>query len=131
MVSLCLFAMPHATAAPIQTDNLYALDKEHVRYFVAEQGLRHGGHVGAQESLKTVKCESSFHVTALGDGGLAYGPAQFHEASFYRMLEAAIADGEPFFGFSYKNPADQIQLMAWALDNGYGEEWTCWKPFLG
>lgn len=80
---------------------------------------------------RVVSCESNWRADVYGDNGNAYGPAQFWKSSFYRMKQDAIDAGAPFWYFEYTNPTDQVILLNWALNNGYGREWTCWKKQQG
>lgn len=77
-----------------------------------------------------VSCESSFKINAVGDHGLAYGPAQFHKETFYRIKQDAIKKGAKLYYLDYHNPADQLLLLNWALNNGYGSEWSTYKKAL-
>ncbi len=66
--------------------------------------------------VRTIKCESGFKYNAVGDHGLAYGPAQFHKATFDRYC---LGD--------YKSPKDQIMCMTGMIILGEEHNWTCWK----
>mgnify|MGYP001609611840 FL=1 len=77
-----------------------------------------------------VRRESEFRTDVYGDHGLAYGPAQFHEETFYRIKQRAINKGEPFYFLDYRNPVDQLTLLNWALENGYGPEWSTYRKAL-
>lgn len=74
--------------------------------------------------IALAQCESSLrHEGVYGDSGLAYGIMQFHEPTFEMFKkEAGMPDLE------YKGMADQIELAAWALQNGLGSHWTCFAP---
>lgn len=75
----------------------------------------------------TLKCESGFkHEGLFGDGGDAYGIAQFHFRTFYGYRKLAIEQGYPFENFQYENREDQLELMSWAFLNGKQRAWTCW-----
>lgn len=76
---------------------------------------------------KTIGCESHGDPTAIGDHGKAYGVGQFHEDTFDWMQTQAIKQGEPFQNLQYKNPHDQITLMAWAFANGFEYNWSCFS----
>lgn len=68
-------------------------------------------------------CESNNRPEAVGDGGRAYGVAQFHEQTFNWMRALA---GK--HNLSYKNEADQRWLLEWAIEHGYGNHWgRCYK----
>lgn len=73
-------------------------------------------------ALSVARCESEFKSTAIGDGGRAYGVFQFHEQTFREFAKQ--------FGnetLEYKNPEHSIQLAMWALANGKGNHWTCYR----
>lgn len=72
---------------------------------------------------RTIDCESDWNEEAVGDGGLAYGIAQFHEKTFDWMKGLAKRDD-----LLYKERDDQIELMAWAFSNGYAHHWSCYQP---
>lgn len=74
------------------------------------------------EVLRIIKCESGGRITAIGDGGKSYGLAQFKERTFSWMK---IAAGEP--KIEWHNPEHQVRLLKWALANGYGKHWVCYK----
>jgi hypothetical protein len=68
-------------------------------------------------------CESSVrHEGIYGDGGKAYGIMQFHQATFDWFKVKA---GRPDFDRSIMS--DQIELAAWAIKNGLGHHWTCYR----
>lgn len=71
-----------------------------------------------------VRCESNYNVTAVGDNGLAYGPAQFHKSTFDLFAKEYGKE------LDYKNPSDQIELMAWAFSKGYSKHWSCMAKVL-
>ena len=71
---------------------------------------------------KIVMCESSGkHEGTWGDGGKSYGIVQFQKRTFDWLSKEAGMEGE------WKNEQDQLNLMSWALDNGYGDHWTCYR----
>ena len=74
---------------------------------------------------KVISCESEGRFDAVGDHGLAYGIAQFHESTFNRMKALS-----GFYWLNYKNALDQEVLLKWALENGFGREWTCYRNLL-
>lgn len=76
---------------------------------------------------KIMTCESGRHHKGVwGDGGKAYGIAQFHEKTFYRFAKEAHLKN-----MHWKSRADQIVLLNWALDNGHANSWTCYKMVQG
>lgn len=72
---------------------------------------------------KIIGCESSSrHDGVWGDGGRSYGIAQFSRRTF-RYLASKSGIG----GLDWKSRDDQLALLGWALDNGYGRHWTCFN----
>ena len=71
---------------------------------------------------RLVELESNWKVDALGDGGKAFGPAQFWETTFNQFKGEA---GMP--ELKYRDPQDQLTLMAWAVRNNLGYHWTTYK----
>lgn len=82
----------------------------------------------SQIVLKILQCESNFRSNVYGDGGKAYGIAQFHKPTFDRFaLKAApemIKAG--LWPPQYKNPTHQVFLLGWAIKHHYGKSWTCY-----
>jgi hypothetical protein len=72
-----------------------------------------------------IKCESSGIENAVGDGGLAYGVAQFHRETFNWMCKLSGKN------LNYYNAQDQKELLRWALENGYQRHWTCYSKVKG
>ena len=71
-----------------------------------------------------IMCESSGrHNNIWGDAG-EYGIAQFLPETFYWMSEISGIDGE------WKNKEDQIKILKWAIRNGYGSHWTCYRKLI-
>jgi hypothetical protein len=71
---------------------------------------------------KVIQCESHGDSHAVGDNGEAYGILQFHKPTFDWMKHLAGHDE-----YQYTNPNDQILLFKWAVMNGYGDHWVCFK----
>lgn len=74
---------------------------------------------------ETAKCESNFRETAVGDGGLAYGVMQFHEATFnwFKKLSGMTE-------LEYRNSYDQVDLAVWAFQNNLNSHWSCWRKLV-
>ena len=72
--------------------------------------------------VNIVNCESSGRHDAVGDDGISYGIAQFRKETFYEFAKQSRIKG-----LRYRNPAHQLILLNWALDNGYGYRWTCYR----
>lgn len=76
-----------------------------------------------REKLRILTCESGIrHEGIWGDGGRSYGIAQFQYPTFDDLRSQA---GRP--DLRWKNMNDQLWLLDWALRNGYGRYWTCYK----
>lgn len=75
-------------------------------------------------SLEVAKCESGFKTDIVGDQGLAYGVFQFHRGTFDDFSEEAGVE------LDYKNPDHAIDLFMWAIKNGKGSHWTCYKRLV-
>lgn len=74
-----------------------------------------------KEKLVILSCESKFrHDNLWGDNGKSYGIAQFQEITFNELKKRA---DKP--RLKWKNQADQLWLLDWALRNGYASKWTC------
>lgn len=75
---------------------------------------------------RIIQCESSNrHEGIWGDINYkypAYGIAQFQERTFNWLAKLS---GEK--GLSWKNKQDQIWLLNWAIENGWGHLWTCYR----
>lgn len=88
--------------------------KEAVVYVAQKYGL------DESEFMNIIQCESSFiHAGQYGDGGLAYGVAQFHKSTFDRFCKG-----------DYNKAKDQLICMAEMFQKGLQRHWTCYvkKP---
>lgn len=77
---------------------------------------------GIRTVLRLAMCESSFRPNAVGDGGKSRGLLQYQKPTF--------ADHSAWSGRSdleWLNAEDQFVLALWAVRNGHGPAWTCWK----
>lgn len=71
-----------------------------------------------------ILCESSGRHDVWGDTHLenpVYGIAQFQERTFYWFAEMAGIKNP-----NWKDENQQAELLIWALENGYGNHWTCY-----
>lgn len=75
--------------------------------------------------ISIIECESSGKHNAIGDDGVSYGIAQFRKETFQEFAKQA-----GFKGMIYHNPIHQLKVMNWALDNGYGYRWTCYRKLF-
>jgi hypothetical protein len=78
--------------------------------------------------IAILKCESSGNSRnqkgkpLVGDSGLAKGIAQFHEQTFKWLARRA-----HMRNMHWLDPIDQMRLLAWSIDNGYGNQWSCYR----
>jgi len=75
-----------------------------------------------------IMCESSGRHNIWGDLNYTYpafGIAQFQERTFYWMAEKANLNNP-----NWKSEWQQVWLLEWAIDNGYGKYWTCYRNLL-
>lgn len=80
-----------------------------------------------EEVEKIIECESGGrHDGVWGDGGRSYGIAQFQRRTFSYLAEKSGIEG-----LDWKDRDDQILLLRWSIDNGYGDLWTCYRKIKG
>lgn len=97
-------------------------DAEKVQRDVYLKRLEHKLEL-AEITLSTLLCESGMqHYGVKGDSGKAYGLLQIHEKTFYELAGKA-----GMKGLYWRNPYHQVQVFQWAVENGYGNKWTCYK----
>ena len=78
------------------------------------------------ETAQTViNCESGGVHDRWGDKDRphsSYGVAQFQKRTFDELAKkATLPDPD------WKSSAQQVQLLIWAIQNGYGKRWTCYR----
>ena len=93
-----------------------------IERIIRAAALGHG--VDPDVMLNVARCESGpdIDVNAIGDGGLALGPFQFHTKSF--MWLSRISG----LGYELRDVADveaQADVAAWAFANGWAHLWSC------
>lgn len=88
---------------------------EMVQYFADQDGYSNA------ILSKVGSCESGLDQNAVGDHGEAIGTFQFHQQTFDYLSQKM---GEEL---DINSQYDQIKLAAWALANGYGNEWTTYR----
>lgn len=72
-----------------------------------------------------VMCESSGKHEQWGDHNKkypAFGIGQFQERTFYWLAGKA-----GFKNLNWKKVDDQLNVLIWAVDNGFGNLWTCYR----
>ena len=78
--------------------------------------------------VQIVLCESGGNEYAEGDcdengkNCKANGIAQFHERTFYWLAGLANLEHP-----NYWSTQDQLTVLRFALLNGYGKEWSCYR----
>ena len=75
---------------------------------------------------RIVVCESGSKPSICGDDGVSCGIAQFRKETFYEFAAAAGLKKA-----HWMNMYDQIYLLNWGLDHGYGRRWTCYRKIKG
>ena len=75
-----------------------------------------------EQVLSVIMCESSGrHEGIWGDRGRSYGITQLQKPTWdYLSVKAGIQG-------SWKDKQDQVRLLEWAIQNGHGDNWTCWR----
>ena len=85
----------------------------------------------ARLMLNIMICESGMNSNAIGDDGVSRGIAQFRKETFYEFAAMAIKQGK--WGYKklgrpkWMNPMQQMFLLEWGIDSGYGSRWTCYR----
>jgi len=75
--------------------------------------------------INIMECESGGRYNVAGDGGVSVGIVQFQKATFTKFKHLAHMPHA-----RWKNPIDQLRLMVWMLNNGYGKHWTCYRNLI-
>lgn len=79
-----------------------------------------------KQVMDIIECESrGRHDGVWGDGGKSYGIAQFKKDTF-----GLLAQKSGMKGLRWKNRTDQVRLLRWAVENGHGAHWTCYKEAI-
>lgn len=75
-----------------------------------------------EQILAVIACESSGrHEGIWGDNGRSYGIAQIQKPTWNYLSGMAGIKG------NWKDKQDQIRLLEWAIQNGHGKHWTCYR----
>lgn len=90
--------------------------KELIEFYADMYGVK------KEVALKVAACESEYKTTALGDNGKAYGVFQFHKPTFTEFAKKFGDDS-----LEYKNVEHSIELAMWAISQGKGAHWTCYR----
>ena len=99
----------HAAELPQVVDIDSLIQQKALQYSVNESHLR-----------ATIKCESGFKISALGDHGLARGLAQIRSD-----YHSEVSDAEAY------SPEFSVDFMAKAFSEGREKEWSCWRSQFG
>ena len=72
---------------------------------------------------KLIDCESSGRSVRIVDsnGYYSYGILQYQKATWDYFSKQSGIVGDPMV------PNDAIEMTRWAVKNGHGEHWTCWR----
>lgn len=142
-----LFGLKLYGLSPIPTDINRSMElserviREYGGYFTHNSGylepkpvLHYEGQILASKKepawRRVIDCESNFrHYNKygnilVGDKHLSYnvyGIAQFQKRTFAWLSELSGKED-----LSIWNKDDQIELLRWAIDNGYGYLWSCY-----
>lgn len=85
------------------------------REIQAETNLR-------EQVLAVIACESSGrHEGIWGDNGRSYGWLQLQKPTWEYLSAKAGIKG------NWQDKQDQVRLLEWAIKNGHGNNWTCWR----
>ncbi len=82
-------------------------------------------------------CESSNRQHVWGDDNTSYGILQFIRPTFKRLAKKArphlIATNliSTDTQLKWGNTSHQLLVGRWAMDNGWGHEWTCFRKITG
>lgn len=97
--------------------------KEDVKDAIRHYATRY--YIDPKIMSDVVECESGYKVTAFNGkdpNGGSYGVSQFQKGTFdWFTREMGIRD------YDYRNPLHQLEVMAWAFDQGYASHWSCFK----
>lgn len=80
--------------------------------------------IDKEKIFKTIQGESEWIVDARGDGGKAYGVAQYWLNTFLRHSKAC---GFGFEEVDYYDPLAQLSTMTCAFSKGWAKEWTVYR----
>ena len=116
MIGITILSLIVFFNVPSQPE-VYAREKTNLDY-LTEYAQQYG--VSSKVLYEVIQCESNWKETAVGDHGLAYGLAQFHEPTFDMFSKQMGME------LDYKSPKDQILVMAWAFSKGLEHHWTCY-----
>ena len=75
-----------------------------------------------QKVHQIIRCESRYQHEGLWGKADEYGIAQFKYETFYWLAKLAHRED-----LDWQLEKDQRWLLRWALENGYGRHWTCYK----
>jgi len=103
--------------------------------------MLYSAHVGAADKSlmhDILMCESSNRHyerdgrVRFGDDGISRGIAQFRRETFYEFAAMAKKQHKwPFKRPRWFDEQQQLWLLEWGLDQGYGKRWTCWRKLTG
>ena len=110
-----------ATLAPLPA----AVTRADVVAWVHADAADYGASV--DELLAVGQCESQLEPFALGDGGMSFGPFQFHLRGIWWWTPAGRAGLHP------SDARQNVRMAAWAFAQGaeWRRHWSCWRALYG
>lgn len=87
--------------------------------------------------MRVELCESNNEVCKLGDDNASVGLLQVTEETFYRLGKLArpslVSKGllKKKEKLHWLNTGHQLMVAHWAMSNGWGHEWTCYRKVTG
>lgn len=114
---------PTLPPEPVKTEWSVEEIKSMVDYYADKQGL------SRQVLHKVISCESGYNENAvnwrdshkLSKG--SHGVAQFSKETFIGFAKRM---GHEEYDNPY-NPKQALDVASWAIKNGYGNQWSCYK----
>lgn len=112
-----------APTEPVKTEWTVEEIKSMVDYYADKQGL------SRQVLHKVISCESQYNEKAvnwqdshrLSKG--SHGVGQFSKETFAGFAKQM---GKSYYDDPY-NPKQALDVAAWAIKHGYGNQWTCYS----
>lgn len=98
-------------------------EKEKAKILLSEIAGKKGLPLALIKGIgEIINCESGWkHEGVFGDNGKAYGIAQFHKSTWDWLNKQRSTN------LDYYSMEDQIDMLVFALTNGYGKFWTCFQ----
>ncbi len=78
-----------------------------------------------EEFYRTIQCESNFVYYAYNPLGNSFGVGQFIPQTWNLFNKTRGTN------LNYKSSKDQLEMMAWAFENGLQSNWDCYCNLFG